>query len=491
MTPDIYTDIFCQNAKKSRVIIEDCQKLEKFLKRLSPELQQTLKQRHIRSVEQLVQFMASELNRCGNQKSEELIQSYVLLVKRLLQAISMLHDRKAAKIAQEELSNITPYLSKEEVDRIREVWNRFVMEYDDTFLNRLEPFCKVDKEDLAKMVEDLIVCFSKEEAGCAGLEKLATVLTAALLPSIATGMNDDIAAVSSQIRANPELLTSDAMVEDLRYLVKKRVELDKKTVVSQMEELDSVIEHISRTLMQIIMHGESSHEAICKIQGELIEFDFKVDSYEVIHAKLLAIASSLETETRMFSEEITKDKEEVTQLRQKVRLLEEALRRERKRSTTDQLTRLPNRRAIDEFLAKQEAAYVRYGDNYAVVLFDIDHFKSVNDTYGHDAGDVILATFGRMLRHYSRELDFVGRWGGEEFLAILPKTDKEGAYRFAEKVREIVAKSKFMYKGTRIPITVSGGVADRASNPSMDAMLKKADENLYKAKKSGRNKIVM
>jgi len=94
-----------------------------------------------------------------------------------------------------------------------------------------------------------------------------------------------------------------------------------------------------------------------------------------------------------------------------------------------------------------------------------------------------------MLRRYSREVDFVGRWGGEEFLVVLPKTDLKGAVRFAEKLREVVSKSKFMYKGVRIPITISGGVADRISSESMEDMLKRADENLYQAKEGGRNKI--
>jgi len=138
-----------------------------------------------------------------------------------------------------------------------------------------------------------------------------------------------------------------------------------------------------------------------------------------------------------------------------------------------------------------EAAFKRYKDNYSVVLFDLDHFKSVNDTYGHDAGDMILASFAKMLRRYSRELDIVGRWGGEEFMVILPKTDREGAYRFAQKLREVAEKSKFLYRGRRIPVTVSGGVADRVSYPDVESMLKAADEKLYMAKEGGRNRVVV
>jgi len=311
-----------------------------------------------------------------------------------------------------------------------------------------------------------------------------------MTPSIASGMNDELATVSNQIRSNPELLTSKAMIDDLKYMIQKRVDLDKKAVVKQITELDSVIEQISLTLVNVINWGDNNHKAIRAIQGELGSIDLKADSFKVIHAKLIAIANSLESETKNLNEEMHNSHEEVNELRKRVKVLEEALRKERKRSTTDPLTNLPNRRAIDDFISKQESAYKRYGDNYAVVLFDIDYFKSVNDTYGHDAGDVILASFGKLLRRYSRDIDFVGRWGGEEFLVVLPKTDNKGARQFAEKLRKIVKKSKFMYKDTRIPITVSGGVADRASHSSVESMLKQADENLYKAKKGGKNKVV-
>ncbi|BDY13384.1 diguanylate cyclase [Hydrogenimonas cancrithermarum] len=491
LTPDTYSEIFCRHAKRANVIFEDCQRLEKFLKRLSPELQESVKNRHVSTLDQLVQYLASEVMRSDTKKSGEIIQAYVLLVKRLLQAVSMLHDKKAAQLAEKDIKKIVPYLEKGEIDAIREHWNRFVMEYDDSFLNRLNPYCDADTSDLEAMVDDLVACFKSREGSGGDLSLVAQLIVASLVPSIASGMNDEIATVSAQIRSNPELLTSPAMMEDIRHMIKKRIELDKKAVVSRMTELDTIIEHINLTLVRVVDCGETNHDAISKIQGELGEVNLGIDSFEVIHAKLLAIANSLETETRVLSDEMKQSQEDVTELRQKVRVLEDALRKERKKSGTDTLTKLPNRRAIDDFLSKQEAAFKRYGDNYAAVLFDIDHFKSVNDTYGHDAGDVILASFGKMLRRYSRELDFVGRWGGEEFLVVLPKTDKEGAYKFAEKLRDVVSKSKFMYKGTRIPVTVSGGVADRASSESMEEVLKRADKNLYSAKAGGRNRIVV
>ena len=489
LTPEVYGEIFCKHAKRANVILEECQKLDKFLKRLSPELQKSIKSRHVSSIDQLIQYLGSEVMRANPGKSSEIIQAYVLLVKRLLQVVSMLHNKAAAEMAEEDSKKVAPYLEKSEIDAIREHWNRFVMEYDDSFLKKLSPYCATDTDDLETMVEGLYTCLKSYSGGGGDYAVVAQILIASLVPSIASGMNDEIATISAQIRSNPELLTSQAMIEDIRYIIRKRIELDKKAVTSQMSELDTIIEHINMALVRVIDCGDSNYDAITKIQGELDEVNLGSDSFEVIHGKLLSIASSLETETRMLGEEMRKSKEEIAELRQKVRVLEEALRKERKKSGTDTLTKLPNRRAIDDFIKKQEATFKRYGDNYAVVLFDIDHFKVVNDNYGHDAGDVVLASFGKMLRRYSREVDFVGRWGGEEFLVVLPKTDLNGAVRFAEKLREVVSRSKFMYKGVRIPITISGGVADRISSESMEDMLKRADENLYQAKEGGRNKI--
>ncbi len=498
LTPDLYADLFCKEAKRANVIVEDCRRVEKFLKRVPPEIAKDLKKRNVSTVDQLVQYLASELSRRNNAVDSELVEAYVMLAKRLLQAITLLHDKEAAALAEEDRRRVDATFDRSKVDALRERWNRFIMEYSDAFLDRLDPYCRVDKSDLESMVDDLVRCFKGKKKGASaatepveGLEAVANIIVASLTPSIASGMDDELATVCSQIRSNPELLTSEAMVQDLKYMIKKRVELDKKAVMSQIGELDSVIDHINIALTRVIDSGEGNKEALGLIQGELESINLKADTFDVIHKKLLAIATSLEQETRVLSEEMHRSKERISELQEKVRLLESALLKERKKSSTDTLTKLPNRRGLDDALSKLEAAFKRYKDNYSVVLFDLDRFKSVNDTYGHDAGDSILASFAKQLRRYSRELDIVGRWGGEEFMVILPKTDKEGAYKFANKLREIVEKSRFLYKGRRIPVTVSGGVADRASSQDMESMIKAADENLYRAKEGGRNRIVV
>ena len=125
----------------------------------------------------------------------------------------------------------------------------------------------------------------------------------------------------------------------------------------------------------------------------------------------------------------------------------------------------------------------------SILMLDIDKFKDVNDNYGHDAGDAILSAFAKILKKECRTVDVVGRFGGEEFLALLSETDTRGGAIFAEKVRKHVQKARFMYKGERISVTVSCGVSEREKHVSLSATVNSADEYLYIAKDSGRNRV--
>ena len=148
------------------------------------------------------------------------------------------------------------------------------------------------------------------------------------------------------------------------------------------------------------------------------------------------------------------------------------------------------RRAYDRYSKKIDDNYNRNKVDYAVIFFDIDHFKKVNDTYGHDAGDVILSTFAKVLDKSTRDLDIVGRYGGEEFISLLHFNDVKEIETYISRVKSIVTEHKFKYDNLKIQITFSAGVTLRSENNSYSDAIKKADELLYQAKQTGRNKIV-
>jgi diguanylate cyclase (GGDEF)-like protein/PAS domain S-box-containing protein len=175
----------------------------------------------------------------------------------------------------------------------------------------------------------------------------------------------------------------------------------------------------------------------------------------------------------------------------RARLLEELADQAR----TDALTALANRRHASETLAAEVERARRYGRPLAVVLFDLDHFKNVNDDLGHAAGDAVLRCFGDVLRANARGTDVVARWGGEEFLAILHEADLDAASAFADRVRGALSSTqplaRFSSDDERRTVTVSAGVAAMRPGEEIDpdALVRRADEALYDAKESGRDRV--
>jgi two-component system, cell cycle response regulator len=158
---------------------------------------------------------------------------------------------------------------------------------------------------------------------------------------------------------------------------------------------------------------------------------------------------------------------------------------------TDPLTSLPNRRAVEDWAARQLSGAARYGFSFWVALADLDHFKTVNDTYGHEAGDTVLKTFSQILKSKSRRSDICGRIGGEEFLFVLTHATKEDAKSVIEFVRAELEATKFNFNGKSLTVTASFGLVgfEGTRAPDFNQLVAQADLALYSAKRLGRNRV--
>jgi len=160
-------------------------------------------------------------------------------------------------------------------------------------------------------------------------------------------------------------------------------------------------------------------------------------------------------------------------------------------AVTDRLTGAYNRQFLADRLPTEIERHRRYGQALSILIIDIDHFKKVNDTWGHQAGDLVLVELSQRLREMVREVDSVVRYGGEEFLVVLPSTDLDGARMLAERLLEEVARRAICLPEGKIMITVSGGAAELTlADPDASALVARADALLYQAKASGRNCIL-
>lgn len=155
----------------------------------------------------------------------------------------------------------------------------------------------------------------------------------------------------------------------------------------------------------------------------------------------------------------------------------------------DFLTSLHNRRAIEKVMFERLSELIRNGNQFGVLFIDVDDFKNINDKYGHDTGDRVLKMVSEKLAVNLRPFDFLGRWGGEEFVAIVANVHKQELYTVANRFREIVEKSSFFTGSNLIKVTISTGVAVANKSDSVVSLLKRADELMYKSKKLGKNKV--
>ena len=160
-------------------------------------------------------------------------------------------------------------------------------------------------------------------------------------------------------------------------------------------------------------------------------------------------------------------------------------------SSTDQLTHLANRRTLIRQLEKEDARYRRNGRKYAIAILDLDHFKRINDTYGHLAGDQVLRVVSSALTSDVRGIDVVSRYGGEEFLVLMPEIEVDAVQSVGERIRMHISELVVPFQSTSISVTVSVGLAvPNEGDDTYESVIKRADDSLYAAKAAGRNRVI-
>jgi len=160
-------------------------------------------------------------------------------------------------------------------------------------------------------------------------------------------------------------------------------------------------------------------------------------------------------------------------------------------SRTDPLTKISNRRDMIEKIEHEKKRFSRNGKPFVLIMADIDNFKQVNDKYGHDAGDFVLESIAHLMQASVRKQDIIGRWGGEEFLLLLPETDVEGGKALSEKIRKSVSITPYVISDKKIPITTTLGVSVYDRPMDFEQCIKLADQALYEGKNKGKNCVVI
>lgn len=247
-------------------------------------------------------------------------------------------------------------------------------------------------------------------------------------------------------------------------------------------ELDSMLKLVETAGRDQAAYGNT----LSRATGQLNNSNLPTGAIQTLIGQVLTATRAMEARSKALEEKLSTSSHEVTHLRERL----ESVRRE---SLTDQLTGIPNRRAFDTQLKESIEQAIETGEELALFICDIDHFKKFNDTWGHQTGDQVLRLVANCLNENVKGRDTAARYGGEEFVAILPRTSLSDAVRLANQIRTVVESKTLVKKSTGDKlgtITISVGVAQYDLNDSAEEFVRRADACLYAAKRNGRNRVV-
>lgn len=325
--------------------------------------------------------------------------------------------------------------------------------------------------------------------------KFINSLAEFLKPSIDQTIYQKIEEVIFDLIKTPSKLVDDATINKILNITNERVELDRASLKDKSEDIKKFITLLVNEYEKSIIISENSNDRLEDIKNDLKEIKFSEHSnreLEVLYSKLTKVVYDLENSIESSKLEIIKGKEDCTNLHNDIKKLQKDLEKLKKEKDIDFLTGVLNRRGYASTILQVERKYTTFYSSYAIVFFDIDDFKDINDSYGHDCGDVVLKTFATILRKMMREADIICRYGGEEFVALVSYKNENEVLDYIKRVKDIILKHKFVYTDEiKLKVRFSAGVAFRDNCNSYEDTIKYADILLYKAKHEGKNRVIL
>ncbi len=295
------------------------------------------------------------------------------------------------------------------------------------------------------------------------------------------------------------------LINDMR----RALENEKTELTEFLQQLTDALREIdqhTQSNLGDIEHQRAAHQALGKaVTEQVTDIDQTVadatdlaELKKAVRARIARISEHIDRFRQAEESRLSQVEQEneamrarIEKLEQNRAILQEQLVASTQRMLRDTLTGLPNRLAFDERLALEVARMRREGTPLCLAIWDIDHFKRVNDTYGHQAGDKALIVVGKTLHHLIRDVDMAARYGGEEFVMLLPRANLQQAFVVLERIREKIAETPFRFKDQPLKITLSCGVAEFGTSEDSESVMARADEALYRAKGNGRNRTEM
>jgi diguanylate cyclase len=258
----------------------------------------------------------------------------------------------------------------------------------------------------------------------------------------------------------------------------------------EREELKKIIASLTKHIQQLAISSKNLDSTLV-VSSKKIEEATSLAEIQMVQKAILVETDAISKSNALVRKKLVESHKKMKAASSRIATLERELEAAREEKWTDHLTGLYNRGYFDERLAETVTAFKRNGEPVALLIFDIDHFKKFNDTYGHQVGDKVLQVVAGIAKESVRASDTIARYGGEEFVAILYGTKLSSAAKVAEVLRLAVANHELGIRGKTVKVYTSVGVAALHEGDSSASLVKRADEGLYKAKEEGRNRVVV
>ncbi|RME35817.1 MAG: GGDEF domain-containing protein [Gammaproteobacteria bacterium] len=379
-------------------------------------------------------------------------------------------------------------------------------------VQRLDELKRLD--EVEETVKELAALISAASLGTGPLpaasEVSRTLLTLLEQISFPGEFSSEIAALRVRLQeARDEQSTREALRQFSTLIIRSRQQLEKE-VRSLEEFLGQITEELAQMKEALLRSqaiqqaGFEDGEALNRqVREQMDDIHQTIDRSDSLEALKERLRQNLDTLHRYMDEFVGRQQtrrgesdatvetlnRQLQNLESEAEKLRNCVLEEHARALTDGLTGIANRLAFEERLSQEHARWRRRGSPLSLVLLDIDHFKVINDTFGHPAGDRVLRNIASLMAGEVREVDLLARYGGEEFVLLLPDTDLRGAGEVAEKLRRKVDDCNFHYREQPVAVTVSAGVSEFHQGDTPEEVLERADRALYQAKAAGRNQV--
>ncbi|MGC8501959.1 GGDEF domain-containing protein [Desulfurella sp.] len=295
----------------------------------------------------------------------------------------------------------------------------------------------------------------------------------------------ELLAIKKEIYFNSSLLNTFSIRESIKKLIEKKEKIEDEYFNQLQDKLKQAVKALTYVMnaftKDINNYGDIFQNHIDQIDNLVNIENIDVDN---MSKKLIGIALKIKESTVTMNQRIKSLNDSIEKSRQAIEDLQKRLKEAQENLIIDPLTKVYNRRGLWHFLEHEIEKAGRYRKDLSIIMCDLDKFSEINNTYGHQVGDKVLEAFALTAKSLSRSSDIITRYGGEEFLILVPESNIEQAYQFAEKIRKETEKLKFKYKDKEFHITISLGVAQFRQEDTIETLIERADKALYEAKKT-------